>query len=298
MNPAERIKLIRESASLLAKREWREIDLILGQFGMSTTASSWEEDEHSYVVRMIQYSEGEALRALHQFITGQTELEGVASGPHPWEGDGVRLFMSHRAERQKEVGEVAKTLSFYGIDAFVAHKSIEPSLEWQDVIEAALRSCKAMAVFLHTGFHESDWCDQEVGFAMARGVPVLPLRFDLNPYGFMGKLQAEPCTGLNSYSVALKIVEWVKRTSVLQEALSESLVLALENSKSFDQTIRVLPMLEIRESFEPEQLKRMDEAAKQNTQVRLAFFGGAPDRIRKLVSKHDGSIYALEEPPF
>jgi hypothetical protein len=293
MNPAERIKLITESASLLAKRTWSEIDLILGQFGM-TIADQWEGDEHSYVIAMIQYSEDTSLGALHQFLTGQTDIEGVASGPHPWKGDGVRLFMSHRAERQGEVGQVASKLSLYGIDAFVAHTSIEPSLEWQDVIEAALRSCKAMAVFLHHGFHDSDWCDQEVGFAMARRVPVLPLRFDLNPYGFMGKLQAEVCTDLNPYSVALNILEWIKRTPLLQDALTESLVSALEDSQGFDQTIRVLPMLEARERLEPEQLKRMGDAAESNSQVYMAYFGEAPKRIRTLVSKHGG----LEEPPF
>lgn len=34
LSPAQRIVLIRESATLLDKQEWEDIDLILGQFGL------------------------------------------------------------------------------------------------------------------------------------------------------------------------------------------------------------------------------------------------------------------------
>jgi hypothetical protein len=196
--------------------------------------------------------------------------------------------MSHLAIHQTEVGRIAARLANDGIDAFVAHTSIDPSLQWQDVIESALRSCHAMAVFLHDGFRESDWCDQEVGFAMSRQVPVLPLRYDLNPYGFMGKLQAENCSNINYYQVALKILTWLHRTPTLQEAVTESLVSAFEGSKGFDQTLRLFPLLEERTTFQPEQLKRLTEAAKNNSQVRKALFGDAPERVRKLVARFGG----------
>lgn len=54
------------------------------------------------------------------------------------------------------------------IAVFVAHAAINPTEEWQQVIEYALRSCDACAALLAPGFKESDWTDQEVGFCMAR----------------------------------------------------------------------------------------------------------------------------------
>jgi hypothetical protein len=166
----------------LAKRDWPEMDLILEQFKM-ITRDEWDGDKKSYSLAMIRYSQDDDLGQLHQYLTGHGELEGITDGPHPWRDGGLRLFMSHLAIHQAEVGKIADRLALYGVDGFMAHTSIEPSAEWQDVIESALRSCDAMAVFLQSGFHESDWCDQEVGFVMARRVPVLPLRYDLNPYG-------------------------------------------------------------------------------------------------------------------
>jgi len=39
-------------------------------------------------------------------------------------------------------------------------------------------------------FHDSDWTDQEVGFALARRVPIVAVRLGKGPYGFIGKFQA------------------------------------------------------------------------------------------------------------
>ena len=48
----------------------------------------------------------------------------------------------------------------------------------------------AFAALMTEGFHDSDWTDQEVGFALARGVPVIAVKLGRDPYGFLGKFQA------------------------------------------------------------------------------------------------------------
>jgi hypothetical protein len=193
----------------------------------------------------------------------------------------------------------------HGVDAFVAHTSIEASAEWQDVVEKALRTCHAMAVFLTEGFHESLWCDQEVGFALARPVPILPLKFDLNPYGFMGKLQAENCFNLEEHAIAQRIVDWLMRTPSLRDLTVECLVRAFAKSGSFDNSRHLLLELENVETFTSEQLKLLDEATKVNSQIREALIGNmpVPNRIKQLVSRHGGisaspSPEWTSEPPF
>ena len=49
-----------------------------------------------------------------------------------------------------------------------------------------------MCALLTEGFHESNWTDQEVGFALARGILVIPVKYESAPYGFMGRIQAQP----------------------------------------------------------------------------------------------------------
>jgi TIR domain len=287
MNRTERVKVIKESAALLAKRDWAEIDLILAQFGLETREDWPTQDKIAYSLEMMKWAnDDDSLGEMHQYLTGHGELEGIVSGPHPWQDGGIRLFTSHLAKHQGDVGHVANWLAMHGVDAFVAHTSIEPSSEWQDVIESALRSCQAMAVFLHDGFHESLWCDQEVGFAMARQVPVLPLRYDLNPYGFMGKLQAERCAGLPDWQMAHKVMDWLMRTPSLQHAATDGLVSGFVNSRTFDNSRHLLLDLEEVQQFTPEQLNRLDEATTANSQIREAVISGTtvPKRIEQLIS--------------
>ena len=178
------------------------------------------------------------------------------------------------------------------IDAFVAHTTIEPSLEWQDVIESALRSCKAMAVFLHNGFHESSWCHQEVGFVLARpDVPVLPLKFDLNPYGFLGRVQAANCNGLGPIGVAHKVIDWLIRTPSLRHDTIDSLVSAFANSQSFDNTRHLLEELEAVPALSQEQLWRLDAASTENRQIREALIGSepVPARLARLIDSREGA---------
>jgi hypothetical protein len=51
----------------------------------------------------------------------------------------------------------------------------------------ALRSCHAAAVFLHEGFRDSVWTDQEVGYCLDRRLPILPIKYDADPHGFLAR---------------------------------------------------------------------------------------------------------------
>ena len=99
-------------------------------------------------------------------------------------------FLSHKAEMKKEVAALRDKLESFGVSSFVAHMDIRPTKPWQDEIESALASMDGFAALLTDKFHESDWTDQEVGFALARGVPLVAVRMGRDPYGFMGKFQA------------------------------------------------------------------------------------------------------------
>lgn len=46
-----------------------------------------------------------------------------------------------------------------------------------------------LVAVVEPGFKESDWCAQEVGYALGRKVDIIPLRAGLDPFGFFGKYQ-------------------------------------------------------------------------------------------------------------
>ncbi len=108
-----------------------------------------------------------------------------------WEAGMLRLFVSHISSHKVEIAALKGDLRRYGVDSFVAHEDIEPSLEWQAEIEEALRSMHAMSAILTDDFHDSKWTDQEVGIALGLGVLIVPVRAPDVPYGFMESFK--PC---------------------------------------------------------------------------------------------------------
>ncbi len=107
-----------------------------------------------------------------------------------WGDEGYRVFLSHKAEVKAQAAALKDKLGLFGMSCFVAHQDIKPTREWQDEIENALMSMDAFVALLTEKYHRSKWTDQEVGFAVCRGVPIVAVKLGLDPYGFIGKFQA------------------------------------------------------------------------------------------------------------
>jgi hypothetical protein len=107
-----------------------------------------------------------------------------------WPDEGFRLFLSHKSEEKKETAKLKEALSRYGIICFVAHEDIHPTTQWQDEIENALATMDGLVALMTEKFHDSQWTDQEIGYAFARNVPIIAVRLGSDPYGFIGKFQA------------------------------------------------------------------------------------------------------------
>ena len=140
-----------------------------------------------------------------------------------WLDGRFRLFLSHVSKHKVAVSRLKEALWLCGVDAFVAHEDIEPSLEWQHEIELGLRSMHALAAIITPEFHDSRWTDQEVGWALGRGIPVVPVRLGADPYGLAGKFQGVTGT--------------LERPSLLAEAIVKTL---LTNPQTHGEMRRVL----------------------------------------------------------
>lgn len=109
-----------------------------------------------------------------------------------WSDGRFRLFLSHVSKHKIAVSSLKEAFSLCGVDAFVAHEDIKPSLDWQREIELGLRSMHALAAIITPDFHDSQWTDQEVGWALGRGILVVPVRLGADPYGLVGRFQGVP----------------------------------------------------------------------------------------------------------
>lgn len=138
-------------------------------------------------------------------LTGQKVVPPKAA-QRIWGDGGFRVFLSHKSEVKKETANLKEQLIQFGISCFVAHQDIEPTKEWQNEIENALTTMDGFIALLTEKFHDSNWTDQEIGFAFAKGVPIFAIRLGKDPYGFIGKFQGLATTWPNAANDILKLI--------------------------------------------------------------------------------------------
>lgn len=160
-----------------------------------------------------------------------------------WMDGYLRVVVSHLSSNRERMSALKTALSNWGISAFIAHEDIKATREWRDEVEAGLESMEVLVAVVEKGFKESDWCAQEVGYALGRKVDIIPLRAGLDPFGFFGKYQGIQIKGKYPEKVAAEVAQALfskpqHRTKLLQSMAKAFALLhsdkKIELIKAFD----------------------------------------------------------------
>lgn len=191
----------------------------------------------------------------------------VRGDDHVWEKGMYRVFVSHISEFKNDAIALKKEMKVLGVSAFVAHEDIEPTSEWIGEIEYALRTAQGFVALLDNGYLESNWMDQEIGFAYARGVKVVSVLRGEVPHGFIGRFQ-----GLKMHS---KNLGWevCKKLRVFQSE-AELYVRAVESVQSYDDAVVLAKIQCCLEPLSQDYVDRIVCAAEVNPVLResVAFW--------------------------
>jgi hypothetical protein len=211
LRPSERLKLVEAIAVELQKR-WTfvEIDLYFNACQVDHSG----HPHGNYGSKRV-YSQS-VLSAVpdERLLSIAADLEVIQDGatvgpiepPKNWQGTKrFRLFISHISADKLIATRLKDALSAHEIAGFVAHEDIHPTLAWQDEIERGLRTMDAMVAVHTKGFSASFWTQQEIGFALGRGVKVISFKYGEDPTGFIGKHQALPRLNRSAEEIAAEI---------------------------------------------------------------------------------------------
>lgn len=198
----------------------------------------------------------------------------AADAERIWPDGGLRVFLSHKSTIKKTAGNLRSELSDFGISCFVAHKDIKPTRPWQRDIERALSSMHVLVALMSESFHDSEWTDQEVGYALGRGVPVIAAKIGRKgqlPYGFIGTNQALSCT---SAALSTELVKLLIDRDVVLNAF----IATVQNCASFAEGNSLAEILPSIEHLSNTQRRRLIDAYNNNGQVAgsWGFNGGRP----------------------
>jgi hypothetical protein len=187
--------------------------------------------------------------------------------PGTWTDSDFRIFISHLSTNKAEAQELKKHLATFAIKGFVAHSDIKPSKEWQNEIELALKTCDAFTALLVQKFHKSNWTDQEVGFVLARDIPIYPASMDGTvPYGFLAKVQAHFVHG-DIETFARNIYLSLITNKKTQKKLAHAVLNYLEDSPSFDDANKRSVLLTNVDFWDENLIQKLEQIYEQESQV-------------------------------
>ncbi|WP_298211590.1 toll/interleukin-1 receptor domain-containing protein [Ferrimicrobium sp.] len=246
-----------------------KINLVLTEYGAD---GAFEENPSYYwdsVTNSLRQISSEGLLELADFLglASQTKPNPPLQSPSLWEPDLIRVFLSHSAHHKKYVAEISVQLRHWGIHGFVAHETMTVAVAWQGQIEAALQSCEFFVGLVHTDFNNSPWCNQEVGWAYGRNLPMYFLRIGSDPQGFPASLQWPSVSRSSAEEAAKSIAFWVAKSPEHTNLITSGLIRALSKARSYIAANRIaIDIVEI-DHLTPEQWKQLDQSIMTNDQI-------------------------------
>ncbi len=205
--------------------------------------------------------------------------KGEQSGPsedvsHIWKEGTIRLFISHRDEYKRQARELADELGEYGISSFVAHESIEAGKQWQDEIVIGLKTMDVMLALITDDFVDSVFCNQEVGFALGKGIPVTSIKLEnADPPGFISSFQALRGNISDPASSVGDVFKLVADAVGQGDKVVDGLLQAFVEAPSFiDAQERFNRLADVTTSLTRRQVKRLVAGFNQNNQLYGCYY--------------------------
>jgi hypothetical protein len=228
-------------------------------------------------------------------VANQIAPESVAF----WTPGEIRLFLSHRDSHKRDARRLGDELKAFGISAFVAHDTIQPMSEWRNEILKALETMEVMLAFITDDFSDSNWTQQEIGFAIGRGVPVISLQLESRaPTGFLETTQAIKATADQHEQAAYSIYEVLAEKLGSSKRLQNGLLTAFCSSSSyveardrFDRLSEAVTKLSVSE------LETILKAFAANDQLRGSGYLTHPsvNRLLKFLERTTGKAFTFAE---
>ena len=190
-----------------------------------------------------------------------------------WGNSGFRIFLSHLSAHKVGTSKLKETLEEYGASCFVAHDDILPAKQWEVEMQNGLATMDCFVALMTEKFHDSKWTDQEAGFAVARGVPMISVNLGLVPYGFLGKFQALTSTWEN---LAKDILPFLfEHERMIGEYLKK-----VKTCSGYDQGNRLARALPVIQRLGEAEIDFLVEAYNGNSELQgsFGFNGSKPSR--------------------
>lgn len=291
LNRKERVRLIFELSEILEdEHNLERLNIILNTYGFDPVKGSFKSPS---ILEVLDSGPDEHLEDLaDHFDLDYPVLPSSTHERNPQSASPLLIFASHLYKYKSFIHKVKTELDRYGINLFVAHDSIPADSNWQEEIERSLDCADAGLAFLHDGFRESPWCNQEVGWLLGRRVPVMSLQFGNSPGGPLAKHQAQDARGKEISDLVSDIIRRISSKKLLVPSLTDSLISGLSKSTGYKTTDLIWHHLKQITTLNHRQCSDLLDACRNNDQIYGAFSfedkKDYPEAILQFLEKQPG----------
>jgi len=206
--------------------------------------------------------------------------------------DQFRIFISHSCEQADEAQELKEQFEYGGISCFVASDDIATASEWLVEIVTQLEHMDALITLVTDQSVQSATCNQEVGFALGAGKPVLSVMSQVPPQGLIGSLQAiERKQDAAPKDVALEAIGALMKSPTMGPKLTSLLVRQLVGYDEPDNSFKIIGFcrkaLQQSSHLMAGQIYELRKAARENAEIARFASGRGPELIETLCNEFE-----------
>ncbi|PCH92386.1 MAG: hypothetical protein COB85_08215 [Bacteroidetes bacterium] len=194
------------------------------------------------------------------------------------------VFISYSTDQSVLAGKIKRELDAFGFDCFLAHEDIQPTQIWTDELAQNLKKCDIFLPLLTVNFDKSIWTNQEIGYALAEGKLILPIKVNIDPSGFLTKYQALKFDTSKTFPLR-KFLEALAANDEYGSDFRDFLIDVFGRSDSYDNAEFNAGYLVRIGGFTKKQMKRIIVRSMSNSQIYHGY--KARDKVLNLVAQSD-----------
>ena len=192
----------------------------------------------------------------------------------------LNVFVSYSSQEKIFAGNLKSMLSnFCGYSVFLAHDDLIPSLNFNEGIIEAIKSCDLFLPIISTHFRQSEYCDQELGMAIVSNKKIIPIKFDsTNPYGFLSgshalRVRSTENDGAQQIVSEIGILCLKYFRGEINSKAKSSIIFALGNSAHFKHSNIIIPILCECPEYDQVELNLITKAIGNNYEIQRTSHG-------------------------
>ena len=219
--------------------------------------------------------------------------------------DQVRIYISHAGAGRARAVALKETLALGGLTGFVSLDDREGAPEWMVETISQLEHMDVLLSLIDDQAHTSAAANQEVGFALGAGVPVLSLHMSCvrqeitkTPMGLAASLEQNMWAADETVkSIALKAVEWMLALPQIgprvTDRLVRQIVAADKPHQAFQEIGFCRKALLGSSHLLANQIYELRKAARENPEIARFASGRGPELISALCDEWEEKARAV-----